>query len=344
MKVNEICDNVFCRTMILVWCFILFAGQSAQAQQAYTLGVLNLEPRGVSNVEAEILSDELRHQLNVVLGSTDYRSSGLERYMIVERTEMDRLLEEFEFEYAGCVSDSCALELGRMLQADRMVIGTVGKLGETYTLSARLIDIETAKTLRTASQYHRGEIDGLLTTVAPAIARDLLMGTSTVITSEDGGEGMTPIPSETEEKPQKILTRRSPATAFLLSFLPPLIFPFEGGGHYYNGEKTKGHITLLIGVTGFALLAYGSQEVEPENDPLGLKEKEPRSEDMVSTGGLIYIINWLYSSFNSYRSAKRINGTIESSQAALPEVSLAVGFIESTERRRVPTLNLHCRF
>ena len=162
-----------CICLILsVLCCVYTDKTEAQEKKKYTIGILNLEAKGVSNIEAGILSDELRHNIGTIVYSDEYVQTSNIQYDIVERTEMEKILIEFEF--SNCFSDSCALELGRMLQADRMILGSVGKLGQTYTMSARIIDVETGKNISTASRYYRGEIDKLLTNIVKEVANDLL--------------------------------------------------------------------------------------------------------------------------------------------------------------------------
>ena len=63
-----------------------------------------------------------------------------------------------------------------MLGADRIIMGQVGLLGKTYSVSARIIDLETSKTLRSADRQYRGSIDDLMNTVIVEIGNELLMG------------------------------------------------------------------------------------------------------------------------------------------------------------------------
>ena len=49
----------------------------------------------------------------------------------------DIISDEFNLQTVVCDSDSCAVEFGKMLEADRVILGTVGLIGETYSVSAR---------------------------------------------------------------------------------------------------------------------------------------------------------------------------------------------------------------
>ena len=114
------------KTTVLVSVIALFILTGISEAQ-YTVGILDLEAEGISLSEGKILSDELRFEITRLLKSDEYISAGYIAYNIVERSEMNKILSEFEF--SQCVSDSCAIEFGRMLSSDRMIFGLVGKIG-----------------------------------------------------------------------------------------------------------------------------------------------------------------------------------------------------------------------
>lgn len=83
----------------------------------------------------------------------------MKRYEIVERGQLASVLSEAEIALSG-LSDARAMELGTMLGADGVVIGTVdeystvARRGKTYAvvgLSVRLIDCETGRVMWSAS-------------------------------------------------------------------------------------------------------------------------------------------------------------------------------------------------
>lgn len=72
--------------------------------------------------------------------------ANLEHLTLVERLRIDDLLEELELRREG-ITEARGLELGRMLNADVVLLGSIGALGTTITLSARLLRVETGETL-----------------------------------------------------------------------------------------------------------------------------------------------------------------------------------------------------
>ena len=126
------------------------------------IAVLELEQKGLTKQEAEILTDRLTTEL-----------ISLDRYQVVERTNMDKILKEQKFQKSGCTDSECAVEIGQLLNTDYIVIGSVSKFGSTWSLDARLIDVGKGKSLISAKFSKEGKIDVLVTTGMISIAQQL---------------------------------------------------------------------------------------------------------------------------------------------------------------------------
>jgi len=144
----------------------------AQESESYTMAVLDLEPNQVSLGEAKGLSDKLRSEMSQLIQKGENLKA---EYEIIERTQVDKILDQFEIQNIGCVSDSCAVEFGKMLQVDRIVIGSVSLIGQTYSVIARIVDVESGKTVGSADRQIRGSIDDVMITVLGEVAGDLLL-------------------------------------------------------------------------------------------------------------------------------------------------------------------------
>ena len=99
-----------------------------------TVAIIDFEGIGVSESEARALTQRLTSEI-ISIG----------KFTVVERSEMKRLLDEQKFQYSGCVDVSCAVEIGKLLGAKSMIVGTISKLGETYSIDSRLIDVKTGE-------------------------------------------------------------------------------------------------------------------------------------------------------------------------------------------------------
>lgn len=127
------------------------------------IAVSTFSPSGVSESEALSLTDVLQ---------THLAQSG--SFIIMERTEIDKVLKEQGFQQIGsCSETSCAVEMGQLLGVRYIVLGSIGLVGKTYTVNARLTDVRTGKIVRNVTELHKGSIDGLVTKVMPEVAGKL---------------------------------------------------------------------------------------------------------------------------------------------------------------------------
>lgn len=64
-------------------------------------------------------------------------------YQMVERGAMNQILKEQAFQQSGVVDPQKAVAIGKLTGADLMVYGSVIKTGDLFTISSRIIDIES---------------------------------------------------------------------------------------------------------------------------------------------------------------------------------------------------------
>ena len=66
--------------------------------------MLDFEGKGVSDDEVRALSDRLLNEL-----------TKFGEHTVVERSQMEEVLKEQEFQQSGCVSNECAVEVGKLI-------------------------------------------------------------------------------------------------------------------------------------------------------------------------------------------------------------------------------------
>ncbi len=76
-------------------------------------------------------------------------------FRVLERSQRDSILKEIEFSLSACSDESCQLKAGRLLAADRIVVGSVGKVGGRFILNARLLSVETGEVAATSYQVFK---------------------------------------------------------------------------------------------------------------------------------------------------------------------------------------------
>jgi hypothetical protein len=138
-------------------CALVLFPTEASSQSKESYAVMDLEGRGISALEAATLTDRMRSEM-VKTGAVT----------VVERGQMQSILAEQDFQMTGCTSDECAVEIGQMLGITKMIAGSIGKIGSTFTVDLRTINIGTGAIENTMTRDYKGEIDGLITTIERA--------------------------------------------------------------------------------------------------------------------------------------------------------------------------------
>ena len=131
--------------------FILIATVQAQDTRP-TVAILDFEGQGISVQEVQTLTERMRSEI----GTTN-------AVRLIERKAIESIMAEQGLAQSGCVSDECAAEVGQLLGVQFMVSGTIGKLGDSYTIDVKMFSVETGATERSVNATHEGDIAGLLT-------------------------------------------------------------------------------------------------------------------------------------------------------------------------------------
>ncbi len=119
-----------------------------------TVAVLDFEPRGISQLESQTLTDRF---------STEINKTG--KAVLVDRNVMNEVMQEQGYTAAECSSEECAAEVGALLGVQFMINGAIGKLGETYTIDAKMFRVGTGAAEKTINTTYTGQVDGLITVI-----------------------------------------------------------------------------------------------------------------------------------------------------------------------------------
>ncbi len=121
---------------LCLWLFavMLFFSVFLSAEQKQTLAVAEFEGKSLSMSELSGISEFIRAGL-----------VNTELFNVVDRKNMEAILEEQKFQISGCMSEECAVKMGKFLNVQKMVTGKVIKIGEIFYITANVIDVETGK-------------------------------------------------------------------------------------------------------------------------------------------------------------------------------------------------------
>ncbi|MBD3240822.1 MAG: hypothetical protein GF331_09575 [Chitinivibrionales bacterium] len=104
-----------------------------------TLAILNLDTTTITPAQA--------HTLTAKISAEFVKAAS---YTVLERSLMSQILQEQGFQQSGCVSSSCAVEVGQLLGVQLMAAASVGTIGQTYLFTLRIIDVQTGVVVRMA--------------------------------------------------------------------------------------------------------------------------------------------------------------------------------------------------
>ncbi len=148
---------------ILIFSLMIFCHISLMAQNGkLNVAILDLDPTNIEVDDAKFLSDRLRIELF---------DGGA--FNVVERDKMNTILQEQGFQISGCSSLECAVEIGQLLNVQQMIAGSIGRIENVYSITLRLINVETGAIIKTAKRDFRGSLSEMLTEVIPEIAEEL---------------------------------------------------------------------------------------------------------------------------------------------------------------------------
>jgi len=86
---------------------------------------------------------------------------------------MEEILKEQAFHQIGCTSDECAVEVGELLSVRQILIGSISKVGTVFSVSARIVDVESGEIVNTEIDDFKGDISDLLTLRMLVVAKKI---------------------------------------------------------------------------------------------------------------------------------------------------------------------------
>ena len=200
------------------------AGTEAQR----TVAVLDFEGRGITMQEAQTLTD----RFTTSLASTD-------KVILVERGTMNDVLQEQGFDAGECTSDECAAEVGAMLGVEYMISGSIGKIGNAYTIDAKMFAVATGAAENMKNITYAGAVEGLIIEIE-ILAWDILSLDPPRALKRKRKQGVTDYSA--------VGVKRKTKTGALVRSIVP------GYGQIYSGNKLFGYgfLVLEAGMIGMA--------------------------------------------------------------------------------------------
>ncbi|MBI5495861.1 MAG: hypothetical protein HY904_12625 [Deltaproteobacteria bacterium] len=247
----------------LVMLALAAAAPAGQAAPLPSVAVFRLNPEfGVAQGVANLMGERI---------GTLLRDSGAFS-RVVASADLESLVDlERQKQMANCAGDSCIAEIAGVLGVDFLVAGSLGKLGGSFLINLKLLDVRKSLTAATISERLPGDteealLDGSLPAVRKLLERaGLKHALKTVETA------LVAVP----------VVQPAAAPAAPAADRPAWVFPVLGVG---AGVAAFGGLVLLLGVVaGAATAAFvGVNSVVFVNYPVDLGKGAQRS-------GMLYL-------------------------------------------------------
>lgn len=130
------------------------------------VAVVPISARSVDSASVAVVEDAISSEL--------VKS---QKVRVMERVQMDRILREQGFQQTmACDQGNCTMEMGRLLSVNLLLTGSLGKIGNMYSLSLRLVDVGTGEVTGSVTKSGKGDIETVLTSLLPEAVAQLVGG------------------------------------------------------------------------------------------------------------------------------------------------------------------------
>ncbi len=226
------------------------------------------------------------------------------KYTVIDRANVEEVLREKEFQLSyGVVKNEEMRRAGEFLGADLVMVANASRVGSTYVVSAKMIDVVTGEIVAQASSEQKGTIDVVLD-VARAVGRQI---SGQKITVEEQRA------RELVQEPPK--PAQQPAAAVV-----PAVAPVGG-----NAAATMQMQALISGKAH--MRPSGQLQMMSLADQLNDSERLMLyATNRKDNAALILLFNWLVPSLGSWIQGDTSGALIELSWLSLGIVGMTTGW------------------
>jgi len=240
--------------------FLLVFYSISYSQDKMRIAVMDLQAKGVSKVLASGITDMIR---------SDMVDTGL--FLVVERNQMNEILKEQELQQTGCTDNACAVEIGKLLSARKILIGEITALRSATLITVRIVDVE--KGVAEFSSKETAKDDADIQNAASRLSMKLVGR----ITGKRQSELLAGLEVKT------------PTGYYLRSIIP-------GWGQFYMGRSLKGYMFLggflaAGGFMGYAVFNFYSKRDDYRGMTSGTDAQFQESYDTAMTAGKVAMVS-----------------------------------------------------
>jgi peptidoglycan-synthase activator LpoB len=115
----------------------------SDSEEKSVLTVMDLKTTGITTSDALLIAD--------LIGSSVFSTN---RFRVIDRNARKEILDEVSFSLSGSADEFYQIEAGRLLSADKIIIGSIGNISSRYILNLKLLEVETGETLNLISRVY----------------------------------------------------------------------------------------------------------------------------------------------------------------------------------------------
>ncbi|MBN2158365.1 MAG: hypothetical protein JW807_03145 [Spirochaetes bacterium] len=119
------------KRIVFLLVFILVVAQPIMAAEKMTMAIMDFAAHDFRRADAVKVSELIRNELI---------NSGA--YILIERAQVDKILKEQGFQMTGCTDVTCAVQVGKLLSARKILVGSIMRIGDSIAITGRVVDVE----------------------------------------------------------------------------------------------------------------------------------------------------------------------------------------------------------
>lgn len=199
---------------ITVLLLLIVVSGLVSAEEQMTIAIMNVGAEDVPAIITNAVSEIIRSEF-----------SNYGNFIVVERSKMADVIKEQKLILSGLLSEESAAEIGKLVSAQKIVVGELSPVGKEYVLILRLIDVETGQSEFSAKgTSDLDSIDKTAENVSRELAQKIVTGY------------------------KEYFTALTPSDYYLRSIVPGL-------GQFYADKDVEGAIFLGLNIAAVGSVA-----------------------------------------------------------------------------------------
>ena len=89
-------------------------------------------------------------------------------FILVERIQLNELLNDKKYDRMDCNSSDCAVEIGKLVGIKKVITGSFNVVADTCLIAGQLIDVETKEPEKSVERTYIGKLEDCLLYTSPS--------------------------------------------------------------------------------------------------------------------------------------------------------------------------------